>query len=87
MGERLSYRQAAARVGRSVRAIRYWRQRGMPMGWEMRDGQKVRVVDESVLLAWWRDRLASWPPHQYRLRRLLAEDTDQNDPEPDRTEP
>lgn len=79
MGEMLSYRQAAARVRRSVRAIRYWRQRGMPMGWEIREGQKVRVVDESVLLAWWRDRLSAWPPHQYRLRRLLAEDDDTQD--------
>lgn len=78
MGEMLTYRQAASRVHRSVRAIRYWRQRGMPMGWEIRDGQKVRVVEESVLLAWWRDRLAAWPPHQYRLRKLLAEEDDES---------
>lgn len=68
----LTYRQAAARVGRSPRAIRYWRQRGMPMGWDTRDGQKVRVVDEATLLAWWRQRLQNDPAHQYRMRALRA---------------
>lgn len=34
-----------------------------------RDGE--RVVDEEVLLAWWRDRLDAWPAHQYRLRRIV----------------
>lgn len=67
---KLTYRQAAARVGRSRRAIRYWRQRGMPMTWEVRDGQRVRVVEEEVLLAWWRERLTNWPAHQYRMRKL-----------------
>lgn len=69
----LTYREAAARVGRKTRAIRYWRARGMPMEWATREGQRVRVVDETVLLAWWRQRLANWPPHQYRMRRLRAE--------------
>ncbi len=68
----LTYREAAKRVGRSRRAIRYWRQDGMPMQWETRDGQRVRVVDENVLLAFWRQRLQNDPAHQYRLRRLLA---------------
>ena len=73
----LTYREAAKRVGRSRRAIRYWRQAGMPMTWETREGQRVRVVDEQVLLAWWRQRLQNWPPHQYRMRRLLEEDAAQ----------
>lgn len=70
----LTYRQAAARVGRTPRCIRYWRQRGMPMSWGTRDGQRCRVVDEEVLLAWWRDRLKNDPVHQQRLRKQLAED-------------
>jgi hypothetical protein len=70
----LTYREAAARVGRSPRAVRYWRARGMVMTWEVREGQRVRVVEEAVLLAWWRQRLQNWPPHQYRLRALQAAD-------------
>lgn len=69
----LTYRQAAARVGRSPRAIRYWRQNGMPMDWATRDGQKVRVVEESVLLGWWRDRLRNDPANKWRMRRKAAE--------------
>lgn len=30
-----------------------------------------RIVDETVLLAWYRDRLNNWPTHQYRMRKLL----------------
>ncbi|MFT4281192.1 hypothetical protein [Microbacterium sp.] len=66
----LTYREAARRVGRKPRAIRYWRARGMPMQWEVREGQKVRVVEEDVLLAWWRERLKNDPAHQYRLRAI-----------------
>ncbi|MGA6128793.1 MULTISPECIES: hypothetical protein [unclassified Microbacterium] len=69
----LTYREAAKMVRRSPRTIRYWRQRGMPMSWEVRQGQRVRVVDQVVLLAWWRERMQNWPPHQYRIRRHLAE--------------
>jgi transposase len=69
----LTYRQAAARVDRSPRTIRHWRQQGMPMGWDIRDGQHVRVVDEEVLLAWFRARLQAWPTHRWRMRRKLAE--------------
>ncbi len=65
----LTYREAARRVRRSIRTINRWRRAGMPMTWETRDHQRVRVVDEDVLLAWWRDRLDGWPAHQYRLRR------------------
>ena len=76
----LSYREAAKAVRRTPRAIRYWRQRGMPMSWEIRNGQKVRVVRRSVLLAWWRQRLQNWPAHQYRLRALQAAQDDAHDP-------
>ncbi|MFI8633541.1 hypothetical protein ACIGEP_13180 [Microbacterium sp. NPDC077663] len=69
----LTYREAAKIVRRSPRTIRYWRQRGMPMIWEVRQGQRVRVVDQVVLLAWRRERMHNWPPHQYRIRLQLAE--------------
>lgn len=41
----------------------------MPMGWAIRDGQRVRVVDEEVLLAWYRARLQAWPIHQQMMRK------------------
>jgi len=72
----LTYREAARRVGRTRRAIRYWRQRGMPMEWEIREGQRCRVVDEEVLLAWWRKTLANDPAHQYRMRKLRTKQED-----------
>ena len=72
----LTYREAAARVGRSVQAIKRWRRRGMPMGWDTRNGQMVRVVDEEVLLEEFRARLAAYPPHQARLRRAMEEEFD-----------
>ena len=74
MGEMLSYRQAARRVKRSIRSINRWRRGGMPMSWEVREGQRVRVVDEETLLKWWRDRLTAWPVHQQRLRKMRAEE-------------
>lgn len=70
----LTYREAAVRVGRSVRTLWRWRKNGMPMEWGIRDGQRVRLVDEDVLLFWYRSRLQAWPPHQYRLRRILNEE-------------
>lgn len=70
----LTYREAAKRIGRTTRAIRYMRQDGMPMGWERRNGQMVRVVDEQVLLKHWRQRLKNWPPHQYRLRKIRQQE-------------
>jgi hypothetical protein len=65
----LTYRQAAARVDRSVRTIKRWRRGGMQMDL---DGYGRRVVDEEVLLAWWRSRLQACPTHQYRMRRAAA---------------
>lgn len=69
----LSYREAARTVRRSVRTIKRWRSAGMTMTWEIRQGQRVRVVDEDLLFATLRDRLDAWPSHQYRLRRRRAE--------------
>lgn len=65
----LTYREAAARVHRSVRTLWRWRKRGMRMGWGVRDGQRVRVVREDVLLGFWRARLAADPVHQLRMRK------------------
>lgn len=72
----LTYRQAAEATGRSVRAIHRWRRGGMPMGWRLKDGQMVRVVREDVLMEWMRDRLRNNPAHQYRMRKLFAQDAD-----------
>ena len=67
----LSYAAAAKRVGRNARSIKRWHADGMPMEWRTgSDGQLERVVDEEVLLAWFRDRLGAWPAHQYRMRRI-----------------
>lgn len=76
MPKQLTYREAAKRTGRAYNTIRHWRRQGMPMGWEIRNGQKVRTVDEAVLLRWWRQRLKNWPAHQYRLRALQSQQTD-----------
>jgi phage terminase Nu1 subunit (DNA packaging protein) len=68
----LTYREAAKLVGRKRRAIQYWRARGMPMEWQTRDGQRVRVVEKKVLQAWFRQRLKNDPVHQQRLRAAQA---------------
>lgn len=47
----------------------------MPMGWEVRDGQRCRVVEEQTLLRWWRQRLKNDPVHQQRMRKLLDRET------------
>lgn len=79
MAEQYTYKEAAARVGRSVRSINRWRRGGMPMTWEIRDGQRVRVVEEAILLKWFRERLESWPAHQWKMRtlRMQAENDDE----------
>lgn len=69
----LTYREAARLVRRSTRTIKRWRLNGMPMGWEDRNGQRMRVVDQDVLQAWFRERLDNWPTHQWRMRRRAAE--------------
>lgn len=63
----LDYRQAAKRVRRSVRTIKRWRKAGLAMS-TASDGR--RLVDESRLLEWWRDRMSADPVHQLRLRRV-----------------
>lgn len=74
MGELLTYREAAALVHRSPRTIRYWKQQGMSTSLVERDGQMVRVVEKTILQAWFRQRLMSWPVHRWRLRKQLAEE-------------
>lgn len=69
----LTYPEAARAVRRSTRTIKRWRRSGMPMTWETRGGQRVRVVTEDALYAWLRDRLDANPVHQYRLRRRRAQ--------------
>ncbi|MEQ6898995.1 hypothetical protein [Microbacterium sp. KR10-403] len=69
----LTYREAATRVHRSIRTIKRWRRHGLPMSWDHQDGQRVRVVELEILLAWYRDRLQADPIHQQRLRRRLAQ--------------
>jgi transposase len=71
----LTYREAAKRVHRSRRTIRHWRTSGMPMGWETRNGQRVRVVDEHTLLSWWRQRMQNDPIRQQRIRARKAAET------------
>lgn len=46
----------------------------MPMQWRVDDsGQRFRVVELGVLLAWWRDRMQASPVHFYRLRKRIIE--------------
>lgn len=74
MSEYLTYRQAAELVHRSPRTIRYWKSQGMQTTLIERDGQMVRVVEKSILQAWFRQRLMNWPTHRWRLRKKLAEE-------------
>lgn len=67
----LTYREAAHRVGRSTRAIKRWRANGMPMRF---DTTGRRIVQEHVLLAWFRARLQADPVHQARLRARIAQE-------------
>lgn len=64
-----SYREAARATRRSVMTIKRWRRHGLPMGWETREGQRVRVVREDVLKAWWRERMTHDPVWQNKMRR------------------
>jgi hypothetical protein len=60
----LSYREAAALVGRSTRNIRRWHAEGM----QMREIDGQMFVEKDVLQAWYRDRLKASPVHYYRMR-------------------
>lgn len=81
----LSYREAATRVRRSRRTIRYWKLQGMRMGWERRDGQLVRVVDEDTLIAWWQQRMDNDPVWQNRIRAKIREQANNAAPASDRS--
>lgn len=70
----LTYDQAARRVKSSRTTIQNWRRSGMPMQWRMIDGQRTRVVELDVLLAFWREKLAASPVHFYRMRKRMAEE-------------
>lgn len=74
MAEYLTYREAGALVKRSPRTIRYWKQQGMATILIEKEGQMVRVVEKTVLQAWFRQRLMNWPTHRWRLRKKLAEE-------------
>lgn len=74
VGTWLTYREAAEQVDRKVREINRWRADGMPMASGIRDGQRVRLVDEAVLLAWFRDRLKADPVHQLRMHAIAVEE-------------
>lgn len=44
------------------------------MQWRVDDaGQRVRVVEEQVLLAWWRDQMQASPVHFYRMRKAAMD--------------
>lgn len=79
MAEYLSYREVARAIPRSVRTIRYWRHQGMEMKWEIRSGQRVRVVEKGVLLAWFRQRLVNNPAHQWEMRTDAARAAENGD--------
>lgn len=51
-----------------MRTIRRWRLQGMPMSWQVIEGQRTRVVTEEVLLAHWRLHMTQNPVHQQRMR-------------------
>ncbi len=66
----MTYREAAARVGRSHRTIKRWRREGMPMSY---DTLGRRLVEESTLLREYRKRLARDPVHQQRIRTIIGD--------------
>ncbi|WP_157540803.1 WhiB family transcriptional regulator [Microbacterium sp. XT11] len=55
------------------------------MEWRVDEGgQRYRVVEESVLLAWWRDRMNASPVHFYRMRAKAIERGETPPPVPER---
>ncbi|WP_127818247.1 WhiB family transcriptional regulator [Microbacterium sp. CPCC 204701] len=80
----LDYKEAAARVRSSEAIVRRWAAAGMPMVWGERNGQRARLVDEQVLLTWWREKLKTAPVAYYRRRRR-AREQGLPDPEPPAT--
>lgn len=49
------------------------------MTWEVRNGQRVRVVELTVLQSWLRQRLKNDPVHQQKMRALRAAQMDAQD--------
>ena len=70
MNEWLTYREAAAKVGRSKRALQRWHRKGMRM---RLDDRGRKIVNEVELYAWYRKALAAWPAHQYRMRKIMRD--------------
>lgn len=65
----LTYADAAKRVSSSVRTVNRWAAAGMAVEWRAEDdGRRFRVVEESVLLKWYRERMTASPVHFYRMR-------------------
>lgn len=70
----LTYADAAKRVKRDHITIRRWSRQGMPMEWRTDEiGQRYRVANLDVLLAWWRQTMTDSPVHFYKTRRKLIE--------------
>ncbi|MFD2757089.1 MerR family transcriptional regulator [Gulosibacter faecalis] len=67
MDDLLTTREAARRVGRSIRTIRYWRADGMDVYFDEHGHMRIEL-DE--LLTWYRTKTMSNPAHRYRLRKL-----------------
>ncbi len=88
MPKLLTYREAAKSIGRTTRAIRYMRQDGMPMGWDIRHGQRVRVVDEQILLKHWPSEAETLDTHpstdseEHASRKPLRGPKPHHHPEP-----
>ncbi|MFK4759662.1 WhiB family transcriptional regulator [Microbacterium sp. ZW T5_45] len=80
----LTYAEAARRVQKSKRTVQLWRRQGMPMQWTEQDGQRVRVVELDVLLAWWRRKMTASPVHFYQLRKRAVERGETPPPVPER---
>ena len=70
MTEWLTYREAAAKVGRSKRALQRWHRNGMPM---QLDEKGRKIVHEVTLYAWYRKRLKAWPAHQWKMRTIMRD--------------
>lgn len=81
----LSYAEAARRVKSAKRTVQRWHRQGMPMEWAVDDaGGRYRVVELSVLLAWWRQTMQNSPVHFYRMRSTLAAAGEPVPPVPER---
>lgn len=68
--EKLSTRQAARRVGRTIRTIEYWRADGMPVYFDKRGHM---YIDIDTLLDWYRKKTLANPVHKYRVRKAIRE--------------